>query len=83
MEKGWRTILGADSMNVILVTKDPRAKVIEWYRSTLEANGWKIASGNEHDMRLAARNDKREYVNISTTETANKSCRIAVILIKN
>ena len=82
MEKGWRTIDGAESVNLILLTADSKIKVFDWYHAALAANGWKLNTSDEKNFRLSGRNNRREFITLSVSEGAAKSCRITLIFIK-
>lgn len=82
MEKGWRTIDGAESVNIILFTRDGKTKVFDWYHAALTAGGWKLNTSDEKGFRLSGRNNHREFVTVSVSEGAAKSTRITLIYIR-
>lgn len=83
MEKAWRTVDGTESINVILLSPDNRTKVMDWYRASLSANGWKLNVSDAQNFRLTGRHNKGEFLNISASEGPSKSSRITIIYLKN
>ncbi|MBS1952578.1 MAG: hypothetical protein JST89_00185 [Cyanobacteria bacterium SZAS-4] len=82
MEKGWRTMDGAESVNLILLTADSKTKVFDWYHAALTASGWKLNTSDEKSFRLSGRNSRHEFITVNVSEGAAKSSRITLIYIK-